>query len=129
MLYPLKDLLIHQYKVYKSEHDPYLKVNNNERLREYLIDLHGGHTKQEAEELYQEYCNKILIDVRANPSKLNIPEFYAKRHLIKVVCGKGKHSAFGVGVLKEHFRTLLKEAGKNFAYLENYGVFLIIEDV
>ncbi len=53
----------------------------------------------------------------------------AKNHIIKVICGYGKHSnqqeTSRVGALRKHFLQLLKTSDKDFAYIEKNGCFLI----
>lgn len=103
-------------------------------MRAYQIDLHGGLRKSEAVELFRKEYNSIIAGLKDGSIKHNYSGPTENAHIIKVICGYGHHSKGNhsiednpaIGALRKHFLQLFKSSGYDFAYLENYGVFLIL---
>jgi hypothetical protein len=111
---------------FQQKYDPFTIVNSSPELLNYQIDLHGGLRKKDARNIFVESDQRIRAGLKNKAIGTNID---AKNHIIKVICGYGKHSnqqdPSRVGVLRAHFLQFLKSSERDFAYIEKNGCFLI----
>jgi hypothetical protein len=97
--------LIKQTEDFKGNFNPFQIINNNPRLLEFQVDLHGGLRKKEAVERFLQEEQRIKEGLIAGTIKCN--SSVKNQHVVKVICGYGHHakdqSSDRVGALRNHF--------------------------
>lgn len=119
---------------FEKRFSPFFIVNNDHKVLNYQIDLHGGLQKTEAAAIFSENYSRILKGLR--DGSIN-PNTVDGDHVIKVICGYGNHTMpsedaelrekIETGGLKSYFLNLFKTSRPplDCAYIKKDGCFLI----